>query len=121
MGSHLGSHASRPARSTASVGNAAPVGTRLKHWTLHAAGRFALKRFQRGLPVARSVNTGELRNILARNAATDFGRQHDFASVLALQAARAAPVTSTQLKVPRTITTPEQLQLLESFVDSQCP
>jgi len=27
-------------------------------------------------------------------------------------------VTSTQLKVPRTITTPEQLRLLESFVEA---
>ncbi|MCE7902443.1 MAG: hypothetical protein DYH20_07240 [Gammaproteobacteria bacterium PRO9] len=96
MGSHLGSHAPRSAQPSASVGNAVPVGTRLKHWTLHAAGRFALRRFQRGLPVARSVNAGELRNILARNAATDFGRQHDFASVLA----SADPLGAFRKRVP---------------------
>lgn len=57
--------------------------TRLQHWVLHAAGRLALKRFQRRLPVARAVNSRELRDILERNAATDFGRTHDFPSLLA--------------------------------------
>ena len=84
------------------------LGTRLKHWALQAAGRLALKRFQRRLPMARAVNARELRDILDRNVATVFGQTHDFPSLLAA----ADPMAAFRKRVPLS-TYPDLLPYVE--------
>ena len=51
----------------------------LRLWEL--ACRAALARFRRRLLAGPDVNAGTLRQILKRNAASEFGRRHDFAGI----------------------------------------
>ncbi|MCC7489603.1 MAG: GH3 auxin-responsive promoter family protein [Gammaproteobacteria bacterium] len=48
----------------------------------HAASALALRSFERRLPHADAINLRELRSILQRNQASEFGRRHDFAGIL---------------------------------------
>lgn len=58
------------------------LGDRLRISAFHWASELALARFLRRTRAASRTNTETLRNILARNRQTEFGRAHDFARML---------------------------------------
>jgi hypothetical protein len=58
------------------------VQMRVAHTLLATAGRVALARFRRRLPRAGALNARALRDVLALNGGTDFGRRYGLASVL---------------------------------------
>lgn len=67
--------------------------TLLASWAVKLAGKKAAARFERATAAVAETQTRKLREIMQRNAETEYGREHGFGSVSSLEEyARAVPV-----------------------------
>ena len=64
--------------------------TLMARWTVKLAGKLAANRFEQAVRDVEGAQAAKLREIVDRNADTDYGRKHGFASIRTIEDYRKA-------------------------------